>query len=631
MRLIDTSTLLLSEFFGDQIPKYAILSHTWENEEVSFQEWRKQRTSMRSKTGYAKIREACHVAEALGHRWLWADTVCIDKTSSADLSEAINSMCAWYSGSVECLVYLVDVTAESRKKNSKQSWVITNSRWFTRGWTLQELLAPPRVTFYDSKWKRLGTKKKYASDIELTTRIRAEDLLTPFQIHTCLRSVAQRMSWMAGRRTTRVEDMAYCMLGIFDINMPLLYGEGGKAFIRLQHEILRKDNDHTIFAWPSPSGATRSFLAPSPAAFAGMGNVVVKEYQKQVDGLYSLASGWTPRLGLTVPYSVTNLGLSIRLPLRRTATGFIAILNASEHLIPHDASLFHFGIVIQHTGRSGVLERTRVPGQRLRICERLPKPPLTDILLRIDHEYWITLGDVFFEQHYDVTCSNARGLFIMFDNRLNFTSPRLASHPKGCLDINTNILTFPSLESPDWMEMASAPATTLLLARSTATILCVSNNAQYYCGDEEPDLCILFTLSIVTEEVAGEVKTVAVFGHGILSPKSWDHSMLGSAGAYNNHWLHHDTGLKTLLGDELKRVFDKAAASENLEDLGREWPPLMCENDPVVQIGCCDAKYPGFKEVRMVCIRLEEDIVDHEETSSSQNSLRAMSFSSMHS
>lgn len=311
MRLINTSTLQLEDFLGDEVPSYAILSHTWTKEEVTLQEWQKSKWATRSKAGYKKVRAACAVAKAQNHKWLWADTVCIDKTSSADLSEAINSMYAWYRESAECFAYLVDVDTRVLVGNQVQADV-TKSRWFTRGWTVQELLAPSHLTFYDKQWKRLGTKEHYSEAIEAKTGIDSEFMV----LHDDDRHgipVFQRMTWFAGRKTTRIEDVAYCMLGVFDINMPLLYGEGRKAFMRLQHEILRKQNDHTIFAWVnSRPFLTRGVLATSPEAFADFRDLMVANLQ----------NFWSRK----APYHMTNIGISIRLPLLRTARDLIGFL-----------------------------------------------------------------------------------------------------------------------------------------------------------------------------------------------------------------------------------------------------------------------------------------------------------------
>jgi len=249
MRLINTRTFALSEFFGDKIPKYAILSHTWGDDEVTLQDWNDLKKASR-KEGFAKIEGACAKAREHGFQWVWVDTNCIDKTSSAELTEAINSMFTWYAQSEICYAYLSDVPSASDKVDDETiANQLRKSRWFTRGWTLQELLAPLELNFYARDWSKLGSKTgAMATAISALTGIEGE-FLSGAESVVQSASVALKMSWLAKRTTTRVEDMAYCMLGLFDINMPLLYGEGLKAFTRLQTEIIKVSNDHTIFCW----------------------------------------------------------------------------------------------------------------------------------------------------------------------------------------------------------------------------------------------------------------------------------------------------------------------------------------------------------------------------------------------
>lgn len=146
---------------------------------------------------------------------------------------------------------------------------IGGSRWFTRGWTLQELLAPSLVRFYDSDWTLVGDRTALLHDISPATGFSSDVLLGHVPLHQV--GIATRMSWASKRNTTRLEDEAYCLLGLFDINMPLLYDEGSKAFNRLQEEILKVSSDQTIFAWNGPE---RQLLAPSPANFADSATLV---------------------------------------------------------------------------------------------------------------------------------------------------------------------------------------------------------------------------------------------------------------------------------------------------------------------------------------------------------------------
>jgi len=227
MRLINTQTLQLEEFLedGSMRFRYAILSHTWGSKEATFQEMQGDRTQIKDTPGFIKIRDSCHQAQRDKYRYIWIDTCCIDKTSSTELAEAINSMYQWYKDSAICYVYLADV-----RDGPNFSFEFKRSRWFTRGWTLQELLAPSKTEFFDCTWSHVGTKLDHMKEISEITDI---DLYALAGGDLGKLSVARRMSWAASRQTTRLEDIAYCLLGIFQINMPLLYGEGVRAFRRL--------------------------------------------------------------------------------------------------------------------------------------------------------------------------------------------------------------------------------------------------------------------------------------------------------------------------------------------------------------------------------------------------------------
>ncbi|KAF8854399.1 HET-domain-containing protein, partial [Acephala macrosclerotiorum] len=285
MRLLDTKTLKLHSFLSNSrghIPDYAILSHRWDNKEVSFQNLESGRG--KSTEGYIKIEACCAQARPDGWEYVWVDSCCIDKTSSAELSEAINSMYQWYKNAQVCYAYLRDVDTQGDIAGldgvGSQSGIdsgsdigysgdsrkqFKNSTWFMRGWTLQELLAPSRVVFFDCNWIDIGTKSSLEEVISDITGI--EDFL--FYESAC---VAQKMSWAAGRKTTRVEDEAYCLMGLFGVNMPLLYGEGNNAFMRLQQEIIKTSDDESIFAWSSRTGRG-GLLAESPRAFLSSGGV----------------------------------------------------------------------------------------------------------------------------------------------------------------------------------------------------------------------------------------------------------------------------------------------------------------------------------------------------------------------
>lgn len=297
MRLLHTSTIKLSEFYDDDIPDYAILSHTWGMEEVSLHDLQNEKAPRLNRTErYRKIKAFCALSAQEGYQYVWIDTCCIDKTSSAELSEAINSMYRWYQDAQICFAYLADVCIGDQGLGSPSAGTeFSQSRWFTRGWTLQELLAPKEVVFYDRNWQYLGSKGELKAQISVVTGIEEGHMVDNNRA-----SVAQKMSWASNRKTTRVEDVAYSLMGIFDVNMPLLYGEGKKAFTRLQHEIVKMSDDESIFAWTDRKLFQSGIFALSPEAFARSGDIV-----RINDG--------DPQYIRRAPYAVTNRGLAIEI------------------------------------------------------------------------------------------------------------------------------------------------------------------------------------------------------------------------------------------------------------------------------------------------------------------------------
>ncbi|KAF5343253.1 hypothetical protein D9758_013436 [Tetrapyrgos nigripes] len=301
MRLLNTDTLQLKSFFGGDIPPYAILSHTWgkTEDEVTFQDMMAEDHSVaEGKAGYKKIRGACLYAQKYKFEWIWIDSCCINKESSAELSEAINSMYSYYEDSEVCYVYLEEAVCSEDIRDAGSEF--RNCKWFTRGWTLQELLAPSYVVFLDKDWKMLGTRYSLADAVSVITSI-PESVFKDGNFDRF--SVAQKMSWASMRQTTRPEDQAYCLLGIFGVSMPPIYGEGGaRAFMRLQQEIINISDDRSIFAWVAPygQGSFRGLLARSPFEFRMSGEVRASESDVIGDSSFSFG----------------NNGLRIHLPLR---------------------------------------------------------------------------------------------------------------------------------------------------------------------------------------------------------------------------------------------------------------------------------------------------------------------------
>jgi hypothetical protein len=216
MRLINVKTLRVEEFTSQNIPKYSILSHTWGDEEISLEDINNDRSTLprlKRLKGWKKIEYCCEQSLKEDILYSWVDTCCIDKSSSAELSEAINSMYKWYSKSEICYAYLTDVdTHGAGVKDVDFRGKLQKSRWFTRGWTLQELIAPSELIFYDIKWTKLGTKLALNVPITYLTGIDYATLAGELLLSST--SIARRMSWASNRKTTRVEDIAYSLLGI---------------------------------------------------------------------------------------------------------------------------------------------------------------------------------------------------------------------------------------------------------------------------------------------------------------------------------------------------------------------------------------------------------------------------------
>lgn len=276
----------MHEFVG-RPPPYAILSHMWNKYEVTLQDF--NHFESRERLGaFSKIRATCQLAQKQGLGYAWIDSCCIDKTSSSELGEAINAMFRWNRDAEICYAFLEDIAPgdaplydadqPSLRSEAPHSGTTTtasigfgHSRWFTRGWTLQELIAPRRVDFYNQNWEKIGEKSTMSEALAKTTGIDAFILDGSADLQQV--SVGRRMSWAVDRETKREEDIAYSLLGIFNVNLPLIYGEGSnRAFMRLQEKILQQTDDHTIFAWrgtPSIGNASEAhgLLATSPNDF----------------------------------------------------------------------------------------------------------------------------------------------------------------------------------------------------------------------------------------------------------------------------------------------------------------------------------------------------------------------------
>jgi hypothetical protein len=389
MRLLDTKTLRFRLFVGRNLPKYAILSHTWRDEEIVFEDVRDGPSALMAllKKGLRKLLDSCGMARRAGYDLIWIDTCCIDKSSSAELSEAINSMFSWYEKADVCFAYLDDYHSDQEPAvgtgdDQSQTEHVAKCYWFTRGWTLQELLAPRDVHFFNADWKFIGNRYSLARWISNETGIYQdilrrhlrdncglpEQLRTPDYIsvapgQNCCdgadRSIRQmlnslgistRMRWAAERHTTRLEDVAYCLMGIFDVNMPLLYGEGEKAFQRLQEAIVNMPCDQTILAWESPTGPFRpGDFAISPSRDTGERPVFAEHPKRfKAGSLPPLHPDRGLHAGVYLAGSHVELEVGLgRCVLQQRRKGR-AIEYPHEHSLFKDYAFLHYAVLAAH-------------------------------------------------------------------------------------------------------------------------------------------------------------------------------------------------------------------------------------------------------------------------------------------
>ncbi|CAK3996492.1 Hypothetical predicted protein [Lecanosticta acicola] len=328
----DPATLELHEFRDRKEPRYAALSHLWAEaqDEVLFADLlphcdpavklreghlavdlsQEPAASLRQKPGWPKLAFALEQAYEDGKDWLWLDTACIDRSSSAELTEAINSLYHWYQESAICYAFLPDLPLEDWRDAVHSDQSPLQSRWFSRAWTLPELIAPGHLVFYSQEWTRLGDKHQLRHLLSLATGIEPAILDGSRNVEET--SIARRMSWAAHRDCALPEDRAYSLVGLFGVNMSPLYGEGEKkAFLRLQEQIMKNSEDHSIFAWSDPQVGDQlhGLLADSPRAFAHSGDFEPYAFEDQY------------------PFEMSNRGVRISLHLTPdNENGFMAAL-----------------------------------------------------------------------------------------------------------------------------------------------------------------------------------------------------------------------------------------------------------------------------------------------------------------
>lgn len=348
MRLLHAQSGELHEFLDREAPAYAILSHTWvSGQEVTFQDLQKPLSAYEHRLGWAKITGFCNeVLRTSALEWVWVDTCCIDKSSSAELQEAINSMFQWYRRASRCSVYMADVPPSNDYDTDGSAF--RRSRWFTRGWTLQELIAPRTITFYNSEWQIIARLSPEAHHFRKLLH-EISGIQEPYlpcgvrhrQRRAAEASIAQRMSWVAKRQTARAEDMAYCLLGLMNVNIPMIYGEGDRAFTRLQAEVVKVSGDQTFlaFAFAKPihysplSDDECGIFVTSPRDFAHCGTMSHQPFESKDE---------------LVPFEVTNLGLRISVEALEHRENLIVFLRSDVNGRKVALPLYK-----SHVGRNG--------------------------------------------------------------------------------------------------------------------------------------------------------------------------------------------------------------------------------------------------------------------------------------
>lgn len=466
------------------------------------------------------------------------------------------------------------------------------SRWFTRGWTLQELIAPRTLVFYSREWARLGTKASFADDICSITGIETP-YLGPTEIAqgvfatTALgASVATRMSWLAKRQTTRIEDMAYCMLGIFDINMPLLYGEAHKAFWRLQEEIIRVHDDQSIFVWQSFAGASPENLVPMDGT---IGFLATTPHD------FQCASPAVPLRNTAVPspYTMTNAGLSITLPLIHTINGYIGILSAAR---PGDHG--NVGVFMRRDD-TGHMSRIVSPPLPLRVCLHPSRFDSTSIYVRaVDRRRKVP--------HRLPTYSPSRsgnGLMVSLKKNMERHVPSFFSFPAESLQSqapeSAATLTFPSAdELPEFYARDEASD---VRAVTTGVIL-GATPLKPYVVMPSASFCLVLTRTTICDLKTDQVDyhyTAARLGHYPRSRTLWLAFVCSQEAKLAVSDIVQERNAWFL--SKSVQAMEYTGLSSAWKYLGRH-PHQQGGCQEYVDFGCCDMGHPDFDQLRLVHI-----------------------------
>lgn len=302
--------------------KFAIFSHRWGSEEPTFLDMTSEprKGTLKALSGYQKLTRFCGIAQQYSCELAWSDTCCINKESSAELEEAIQAMFKWYRTANICIAYLACSTnlVDFEKEP-----------WFTRGWTLQELLAPEKMKFYGREWIPLSEDPDDKHPRALDNSVPHDTILTTI-IHLTeiaeydlvdfspgVFRVQQRLRWAARRTTTRVEDMAYSLIGLFDVSMTITYGEGQRSWFRFMEIILRHCKSWDVFAWAGPCSPYSGAIPRSPQGYGALDVSIHLELRKTLDMGKMVGKVGQSYSGIRGDHSfgMTRHGLCMKIPL----------------------------------------------------------------------------------------------------------------------------------------------------------------------------------------------------------------------------------------------------------------------------------------------------------------------------
>ncbi|KAI7785168.1 Vegetative incompatibility protein HET-E-1 [Diaporthe eres] len=318
MHFLNTETFKLHGS-TDPPPSYSVFFHAHGSDDIGFEDFSNPEMLPR-KAGFNRLRQACSRARKHGSKWLWSDAVCIDRGSTAALTDAFNSLARIYQDCTFSLIYLEDLPPGDCNDGGLAKG-LANCAWLRNVWVLPQLIFPKRSFIYDRDWTEIGTKASLARQLSLVTSIEQSVLINPAALGQF--SIAKRISWASQLDASRPEDRAFALLGILGVHMPIIYGEGHMAFTRLQEEILRDTTDYSLFAWrPEVPQEYRGLLAYSPAEF--------QHFHKGPNGPFHIRGEVQPiSAGIIIHAHFHKVDHDIVLPLENTE-GFMYSIRLSK-------------------------------------------------------------------------------------------------------------------------------------------------------------------------------------------------------------------------------------------------------------------------------------------------------------